>query len=392
METIKFKETETTLVVLPDEVKELALRVPEQKQKEVQNVLSQIFAGTADWKKQADSIVVKDVNDNMSIQLAETGRRNVKTARLAAEKIFDSKREEVQQKKSEFDLEDKLWLKAKQTAQILFKDIESTFEWKAKFVERYEAEQKELRTQLRIEKCTKFVEEINRIEIENMSDNLFTIFLTGIEKNYNDRIAAEKKAEEDRLAAIEAERIRQENIRLENEKLKKEAEQKEKALEAEREQIRKDNAEKERLAEIERQKNAAILKAQQEKADKELAELLAKQKAESDKREKELQDKVDAERKERERQAEEIEAKRQAEEKAKKEEEFRILAEKKAKIYKEKKAKMAPDKTKLLAFGQAINDLPRPEIKSIEAAAVMSQINGLLVKLNNYIVTEANKL
>ena len=37
---------------------------------------------------------------------ADTGRKNVKTARLAAEKIFDAKRDEVQQKKSEFDLED----------------------------------------------------------------------------------------------------------------------------------------------------------------------------------------------------------------------------------------------------------------------------------------------
>ena len=64
----------------------------------------------------------------MNIQMADAGRKNVKTARLAApEKVFDAKRADVQQKKSEYDLEDKLWLKAKQTAQILFKDIESTF-------------------------------------------------------------------------------------------------------------------------------------------------------------------------------------------------------------------------------------------------------------------------
>ena len=37
-------------------------------------------------------------------------------------------------------------------------------------------------THLRIEKCSKFIEEINRIEIENMSDDLFTIFLAGIER------------------------------------------------------------------------------------------------------------------------------------------------------------------------------------------------------------------
>lgn len=376
METMNFKET-TTLVVLPDEVKELALRVPEQKQKEVQNVLSQIFSGTADWKNQADSIVVKDINDNMSIQLAETGRRNVKNARLAAEKIFDAKRDEIQQKKSEFDLEDKLWLKAKQTAQILFKDIETTFEWKAKFVERYEAEQKELTTQLRIEKVSKFTDDINRIALENMSDQIFDIFLSGIEKAYNDRIAREKATEEDRIAKEKAEIEKRELQRLENKRLMAEMEAKEREM-----------IEEKKLAEIERKKQIDIL---------------AKQKAEADKREKELQAKADAERKalegkleaeriQRENIEAEIRRKNAAAEKAKKEEEFRILAEKKAKIYREKKAKLAPDKTKLLAFGQAINDLPRPEIKSIEAAEIMTQINGLLVKLNNFIIDRANKL
>jgi len=352
-------KTETTLVVLPDEVQELAQRVPESKQKEVQTVLSQIFAGTADWKKQADSIVVKDINDKMSIQLADTGRRNVKTARLVAEKIFDAKRDEVQQKKSEFDLEDKLWLKAKQTAQILFKDIESTFEWKAKFVERYETEQKELQTQLRIEKVNKFTDDINRIALENMSDQIFDIFLSGIEKAYNDRIAAEKKIEDDRIVKEKADNEAREAQRLENIKLKQEAE------------------EKERLAEIECKKNAKILADQKAKADKERAELLAE---------------VDKERIARENIEAKVKRKKEADDKLKRDVELELQAEVKAKAVAEKKAKLAPDKIKLLAFGQALNNVPHPEIKSIEAAEVMAQINGMLVRLNDYIIDKANKL
>lgn len=203
------------LVVLPDEVKELSVKISEKKREEVNNVLTQIFAGTSDWKSQADAIIVKDINDKMSIALAEQGRKNVKNARLSAEKVFDSKREEVQQLKSEFDLEDKLWLKAKQTAQILFKDIESTFEWKANFVKRYESEQKELTTQLRVEKVSKFNTEINRIEFENMSNEMFDLFLSGIEKSYNDKIETEKKAEAEKAAkekAIEIHNNRKESI------------------------------------------------------------------------------------------------------------------------------------------------------------------------------------
>ena len=139
-------------ITLPSEVKELAVKVSFNKQAEVQNVLQQIFTGTDDWEKQVDAIEVKDINDKMSIQLAEVARKNSKQARLSAEKIFDAKREEVQKLKSEFDLEDKLWLKAKQVMQIKFKAIEEKAEWKTNFAKRFEAEQKELRTQKSLQK------------------------------------------------------------------------------------------------------------------------------------------------------------------------------------------------------------------------------------------------
>jgi hypothetical protein len=368
METLEFTETkkETGLVILPDEVRELALRVPETKQKEVQTMLSQIFAGTADWERQVDAIEVKDINDRMSIQLADIARKNVKQARLTGEKLFDAKREAVQQEMQNYKLEDALWLKSKQIMQLKFKAIEEKAEWKAKFVERYEAEQKELRTQLRIEKVSKFIPEVNRIEIENMAEETFSLFLDSIEKTYNDRIAAEKKAEEDRIAKEKADAAEKEAQRLENIRLKAEADKREKEIEAEREETRKANEEKERLADIERKKNAQILADQKAKADKERSELLAK---------------AESERKEKERLAEAEVVRTKS-----------IEAEKRARLIAEKKAKLAPDKDKLLAFMQSINDLPRPEVKSIEAAAIASSVNTLLVKVANYILENANKL
>ena len=70
------------LIVLPNEVNELATKVSANKQEEVQTVLQQIFTGTADWEKQVDSIEVKDINDKMSIELAETARKNALTNAL----------------------------------------------------------------------------------------------------------------------------------------------------------------------------------------------------------------------------------------------------------------------------------------------------------------------
>ena len=41
---------------------------------------------------------------------------------------------------------------------------------------------------------------------------------------------------------------------------------------------------------------------------------------------------------------------------------------------------------------QAINDLPRPEVKSIEAADIASKANTMLVQVTNFIKDNAGKL
>lgn len=281
---------ENKLTVLPNEVRELAVKVSESKQAEVQTVLQQIFTGTDDWERQVDEIEVKSINDTMSIQLADVARLNSKKARLSAEKIFDAKRNEVQNLKAEFDLEDKLWLKAKQVMQLKFKAIEEKAEWKANFVKRYESEQKELRTQQRILSVSKYAE-INRIEFENMSDDSFESFINGLKSTHEAKIEAERIAEELRIAKAKAEAERIEAQRVENERLKKEAEERERQISEER-----------RLAKIEADKQEAIRlaerKAIEEKQVKERAEHEAKLKAERIEREKieaELKSKRDAE-------------------------------------------------------------------------------------------------
>ena len=225
-----------------------------------------------------------------------------------------------------------------------------------------ELAEKKRKEQLRIdrsEKLSPYCENLNFYALGEMTEDQFNDLYTGLRTTHEAKIEAEKKAEEKRLAEIEAERKRQEAIRLENERLKKDAE------------------EKERLAEIERQKNAKILADQKAKADKERAELLAN---------------AEKERKEKERLEAEIKAKKDADEKARRETELKIEAEKKAKALAEKKAKLAPDKDKLLIFMQAINDLPRPEVKSIEAAEIATNANSYLVKVANFIKENADKL
>jgi hypothetical protein len=305
------------IIILPIEVNELVVKVSANKQAEVQTVLQQIFTGTDDWEKQVDAIEVKDINDKMSIELADVARKNSKQARLSAEKIFDAKREEVQNLKAEFDLEDKLWLKAKQVMQLKFKSIEVKAEWKANYAKRYEVEQFELRTQKRINEVQKYAE-INRFEFDQMSDESFVVFANGLKTTYDAKIEAERKAEAEREAErIEAERIEKERIekqRLENERLNAEADKREKEIEAERklndqilaEAIAKAKVEKDRIE----AENKKIL-------DAETAKLLAETEAKI-KIQKELQAKKESEIKaENERKELEIKAKKEAEKLAK---------------------------------------------------------------------------
>jgi hypothetical protein len=322
----------TQIITLPIEVNELAVKVSANKQAEVQTVLQQIFTGTTDWEKQVDAIEVKDVNDKMSIELAEVARKNAKQARLNAEKIFDAKREEVQKLKSEYDFEDKLWLKAKQVMQIKFKAIEEKAEWKANFVKRFEAEQKELRTQNRILQVAKYAE-LNRVEFENMSDESFNSFLNGLKSTYEAKIEAERKADEERIAKEKADAEAREQQRLENERLKVEAMAKELELEKER----------------------AKLEAERKANEQKLAEERAKAKAEADRIEAENKAKLKAEQDAKAKLEAELQAKKETEIKAENE---RKQAELKAKAEAEKLAK-APIKKQLNVW---VNSFVLPEI------------------------------
>lgn len=342
----------TSLEVLPKEVAQIAENVSIEKRNEVQDVLNKVFNGVSKMREQLNSVTVSDHNDKVNMKLANTIRLGVRQQRLDAEKIFDAKRDEVQSKMLSYKTEDSLWLKAKQTMQILTKEIEENARWKEETKERYEAEQKELKAQQRLLKVSKVAPEIGRSEFENMSDETFEMFYSGIEKTYNERIEAEAKAEIERIARERAEAEERERIRIENERLKVEAEAREKQL-----------AEERTKAEIER-------KLIEEKARKEKAESDAKLQAErlaKEKLEAELKAKAEAEQK----------AIREAEEKAKR--------ELKAKQDAEKKAKSAPDKAKLNDFANMLDELVLPDLKSEEAKKILSDAKSLLVKVSTYI-------
>ena len=318
----------------------------ESKAKEIESLFTPMLSKMSELENEYNDILKEEINP-------ETCQR-AKDLRLSYVKIRTGTAE-IHKKAKEFYLNGGRFVDGWKNAQLFasgekektLKSIEDHFENQER--ERIE----KLRTE-RIELLKPYTE-IEPLALGHMQQDVFDNYLSGIKLAHKQKIAAEQKAEEDRIAKEKKDAEERENQRLENIRLKEEA------------------IERDRLAEIERKKQADIL---------------AKQKAESDKREKELKEKVDAEKKERDRLAAELkekEDKEKAEQKKKDDEE-------KARKNEEKKAKLAPDKVKLLNFMQAINDLPRPEVKSIEAANIAANANSLLVKIANDIKESANKL
>lgn len=139
-----------------------------------------------------------------------------------------------------------------------------------KFFERQEAERIEKLKAQRIEECTPYSEFVPfGVDLGTLDGESYNSILNGAKlqleakkeaelKAENERIEAERIAEEKRAAEAKAEAERIEAQRIENERLKKEAEAREKQIEAERQQQIAENVERERLAEIERKKQAEI--------------------------------------------------------------------------------------------------------------------------------------
>lgn len=361
---------ENQLITLPTEVLQIAEKVSVEKRNEVQSVLNSVFNGVAKMREQLENVVVSGPIDKTNMKLANTIRLGVRQVRLDAEKIFDAKRSEVQTQMLGFKTEDQLWLKAKQTMQILTKEIEENARWKEETKERFDAEQKELKVQQRIIRVAKVSQELTRNEYENMSDEMFEIFCSGLEKAYTEKIESEKKAEEDQLEKEKAEKEERERIRIENERLKKEAEEKEKQLAEERKKADEERKKAEEKAKKEREESDRKLNAEREAA------RIASEKAAAERA------KLEAE----------IKAKEKAELEQKRKIESDEKAERERKEKEERKLASAPDKEKLSNLCKLISEIFIPDVKTENAKEIVKSAKELLNKVVAYINTKSESL
>jgi hypothetical protein len=123
-------------------------------------------------------------------------------------------------------------------------EIEAKLMEAEKFFENQEKQKAKVLNDLRISKISPWVENAEQMDFKEFSDEDFDDFVFGKKVKHEQRIEAERLAEEQRITDAKAEADRLEAQRLENVKLKAEADATAKKIESER-------LERERLAKIE---------------------------------------------------------------------------------------------------------------------------------------------
>ena len=326
--------------------------LPATKAADLVEAFGTTFVQVRDVAAVAESIVVTDATQVTEMKAARENRLKLRALRVGADKI----RKELKEAS----------LREGQGIQNVYnmiagicEPLETRLEHAEKFAERAEAERKAKLKAARGEALAAFVPDVSIYPLGEMADAAWSQLLDGSRAAHEARIAAERKAESDRLEAIEAKRVEDARIRAENERLAAEAK-------AERERA----AAIAEAARVEREKAEADARKQREEAEA----AARKAKAEADAL-------IAKERKSR----DEAEAAARAERDA-------AAAKEKAEADAKEKAEAAPDVDKLLALADAFAAVRFPDVASGAASSVLEAVSGMQVRLCEYIRTRAKNV
>lgn len=119
------------------------------------------------------------------------------------------------------------------------------------------------------------------MSLGQMTEDVWSNYLSGVKMNYEAKKAAEAKAEADRIESERLQAEEREKQRLENIRLKAEAEAREKELEVERAKVAAEKAKADAEAKAAKEESDRVIAAAKAEADKLAAELKAKADAEA---------------------------------------------------------------------------------------------------------------
>lgn len=320
--------------------------------------------------QESKGLKVSGIEDKAGLKAVSEKRKLLKKERVAIQNEAKEMRDGLTQiNRNISEKEKELIAIIEPTEKELLKE-EERIEAEKEAIRLAELEKERVRVQNRIDSLAEVGYAIDVKDVTTMSDDTFAQYLAAAKVQHE-----KEEAEKIEAARLESERIEQERIEKE-----KEAE----ALRKEREELEKMRAEQ---AEIKRQQEEAQSKIDAENkriADEKAAAEQARIDAENEaKRQQELKEAAEK--------AAEA-ARLKAIQDAKDAEAKRIEDERKAKELEAKKAARAPDKDKIQKYIFDIKSVEVPQLKTDEAKAIMSNIQELIGRFDQYATTQAATL
>jgi len=368
-QTVETTTATTELTIVAEQA-----QLPAESQRNLLDSFQPHYQAACDLIEQARNITVTDATQLTEMKQARTIRLALKDVRVSVDKARKSLKEESLRTGKAID-------GMANVLKYMIEPAENRLDEMEKFAERAEAERKANLQSSRLELLAALKIDSSFYDLANMPESTFATLLDTTRLAHESRIAAAKKAEDDRIAAEQARIEEEKRVRAENAKLQREAEEQAKALAAERAKVEADRKAADDAARAEREAIERKAEAARKEAEATArAEREALQKKAAEERER-LEAAAAIERRERER--------LQAEAKAKADTEARVKRDAEAA---KKKAAKAPDKIKLLAFAAMLRVIELPSLSTDEGQEMIASLVADLYRLADRVTMQANHL
>lgn len=371
----QIEETSTALVLAP------AFQIDEKTADDLNGAFAPIHAEAAKWIAAAKDINITDASQLREMKLAREYRLALRDVRLSAERKHKELKEGILRRGKAID-------GVKNIILDIIAPAEAHLMEQEKFAERLEAKRQADLKEHREALLTPLGVNVAFYKLGEMPDDQFEELYAGQKAAHEAKIAAAKKAEDDRLAKIKADAEERERQRVENERLRAEAAAREEqarkdreAAESERQRLLKDAAEEKARVEAQQAKERREREASEAKI---RAEAAAKLKAAEEKarKEKEASDRRDAE-------GRAARAKIEAELVAKKAQE---AAEAEKKRLAADNAAKAPDREKIRSLAESLRGITLPPPTTQHGRTVIKRVGDKIEDLALWIESEAEAL
>jgi len=249
--------------------------IEKSKAKQIKATFEPMVKMLAEFEEVYNSVISEadqEITQEITIK-AKRLRIDIAHIRIDAEKVRKEQKEEYLRAGKAIDGVANILKWAIQDKENKLKDIEDHFENQERG--RFERLQSERAAKLYV-----YVEDAHERKLAEMDEDVWIAYFNAKKKDHQDRIAAEQKAEIDRIAKEKEEEAERERIRIENEKLKNEAKKREAEAKKERERHQKIQAKLDMEAKESRLKHEAQLRIEADKREKLEDEIKAKNEAE----------------------------------------------------------------------------------------------------------------